>query len=152
MFFASFRFKKSVVIIAISAVIVFGFLLASFISAAKDLKRNADTIDERIDIASVYGYDISSAEETETYIDMSLISEEVFSDYNTLQNICGFDLSNYSNKTVVRYGYIIDNGKLEIGLLTYNGRLIGGDVFVFSDGQYLSLTYEHGENNGIIKD
>lgn len=152
MFFASFRFKKSVVFLAVLTVIVFGFLISSFISATKDLEKNADTLTERIDIAAVYGYDISSAAETESHIDLSLISDELFSDYNSLQKICGFDLSDYSDKTVIRHSYIIDDGKLEIGLLTYNGRLIGGDVFVFSDGEYLSLTYEHGESNGIIKD
>ncbi len=152
MFYASLRFKKSVAIIVLSVVIAFGFLLASFINAASDLEKNADTFDERINIASVYGYDISDAEEIESHIDLSLISGDIFSDYNELQNICGFDLSDYSDKTVVRYSYIIDNGNLEIGLLCYNGRLIGGDVFVFSEGEYLSLTYENGESNGNIKD
>lgn len=151
MFFASFRFNRKIALIIVAAAVTFGFLLASFIGAADDLGKNADTLEQRIDIASIYGYDIGDAVENESHIDLSSVSEDIFSDYNELQKKCGFDLSDYSDKTVVRYSYIIDDGRLEIGLLCHNGRLIGGDVFVFSEGEYLPLNYKNGESNGNLK-
>ena len=145
MFFVSFKYKKVTTIITLGLVICLFVLISNLVSACKDLSKNADTYEERCDIAALYGYDITKAEQESAYIDLSLLSPEYFRSYNELQNICGFDISDYSDKTIIRYSYIIDDGKREVGILTYNGKLIGGDVFLFEEGKYLSLSYKNGE-------
>lgn len=148
MFFSIFRLRKSALALFIGLACCLFILISGFVSACRDLDKNADTFDERCDIAALYGYDISAAVEESAYIDFSLTSDEIFQDYNSLQMLCGFDLSDYKDKTVIRHSYIIDGGKAEVGLLTYNGRLIGGDVFLFERGEYLSLNFKNGEENG----
>ena len=148
MFFSIFRLRKTVLAVFVGLVFCLIILISGFVSACNDLDKNAYTFDKRCDIAALYGYDISSAVEESAYIDLSLTPDEIFSDYNELQLLCGFDLSDYKDKTVVRHSYIIDGGKAEVGLITFNGRLIGGDVFLFERSEYLSLNFKNGEENG----
>ncbi len=148
MFFATFKLKRAVIAVFVCFTVCIFLLISGFISSCDDISKNADTFEERIDIAAIYGFDISSSEQKCTQIDLSEVTSEFFEDYNSLQKICNFDLSEYSDKIVLRYSYLIDNGRYEVGLLTFEGRLIGGDVFSLGEGEYLSLTLKNGEDNG----
>lgn len=57
----------------------------------------------------------------------------VYSNYNSLQKINGFDLSCYKGKTAIRYSYNVLNypdetQKVKANLIILDGRLIGGDI------------------------
>ena len=59
--------------------------------------------------------------------------DETYTDYLTLQEQQGFDLTKYRGKRVKRYCYAITNypsgeAGVQAGLLVYQGRIIGGDV------------------------
>lgn len=56
---------------------------------------------------------------------------EVYEDYNALQERQGFDLSPFKGKTVRRYVYAVDGGSAVI--LAKDGRVIGGH---FTEGEY----------------
>lgn len=56
-----------------------------------------------------------------------------YSSYLAIQKECGFDLLPYAGQTVTRYSYDILNyptgeAGVQLDLLTFDGRIIGGDV------------------------
>ena len=58
---------------------------------------------------------------------------EVLTEYNRLQQQCGFDLSEYAGLTVEQYSYAVTNypgydGSVEATLYVYERRIIGGDI------------------------
>lgn len=59
--------------------------------------------------------------------------DKIFAGYNELQKTQGLDLSKYKKKTVTRYTFTLTNypdyeGDVYANVLTYRGRVIGGDI------------------------
>ncbi len=72
---------------------------------------------------------------------------EVYTEYNTLQQSQGFDLSKYGGLEATRYTYEIKNypgvtGRVVADIIVYRGQVIAGDVqHIASDGFMAGLTY-----------
>lgn len=77
------------------------------------------------------------------------VFDEVYNNYNSIQKLSGFDLSDYKGKKVTRYTYRVLNfpqdtkgKKVYINLLTFKDAPIGGDVLTYElDGFMYSLDY-----------
>ena len=91
------------------------------------------TADDAAGFLSQFGWvvDAGSAETKEVTIPAQF--DKVFAGYNELQKSQGLDLSKYKKKDVTRYTFAVTNyngyeGAVYANVLTYRGRVIGGDI------------------------
>ena len=73
------------------------------------------------------------------------VFDDVYVNYNRLQNQAGFDLSEYAGKKLVRYTFEVKNFHdiegVRINVLIYQGKVVGGDIMTIAiDGFMLPLT------------
>lgn len=97
------------------------------------------TNDQRVSYLSQYGWDVvvSPVQTRQVMIPTEL--SEVFERYNALQVSQGFDLTQYTGKTVTQYVYQIENypnatDPVYATLLIYDEQVIGADVTDTSAG------------------
>ena len=91
------------------------------------------TADDASSFLSQFGWivDAGSAETKEVTIPAQF--DKVFAGYNEMQKSQGLDLSKYKKKDVTRYTFTVTNykdyeGSVYANVLTYRGRVIGGDI------------------------
>ena len=91
------------------------------------------TADDAARFLSQFGWvvDAGSAETQEVTVPAEF--DKVFAGYNELQKSQGLDLSKYKKKKVTRYTFAVTNydgyeGAVYANVLTYRGRVIGGDI------------------------
>ena len=89
--------------------------------------------DDAASFLSQFGWlvDAGSAETREVTIPAQF--DKVFAGYNEMQKSQGLDLSKYKKKDVTRYTFTVTNykdyeGAVYANVLTYRGRVIGGDI------------------------
>ena len=103
------------------------------VSDKKSVNAPAETNEERLEFISRFGWEV---EQEPTEILEVLIPQEfdqVYTDYNILQQKQGYDLSKYQGKRCKRYTYEVTNysgeeGEVYLNLLVYKNKVIGGDV------------------------
>ena len=132
---AKVDFKKIMLALAAVAALVLSLILllggggSSEPTAAPSVAGN----DGRVQFLENLGWQISASPVESGQVRIPKEQNEVFSRYNTLQKSAGYDLSQYAEKTVMRYVYKINNypGATEpvyATLLVYKNQIIGGDV------------------------
>ena len=89
--------------------------------------------DGRVQFLQELGWEVSASPVESGQVRIPKEQNEVFSRYNDLQKSAGYDLSQYAEKTVMRYVYKVNNfpGATEpvyATLLVYKNQVIGGDV------------------------
>ena len=140
------NFNQVLVVILIGLV----FVLWARILVGEFLANAATTglvdTEDRARCARFFGWQVDATSETEDTIYIPKPLDAVYTRYNQLQKMCGFDLSLYCGTAVTRYTYRVTNPPLEMGeaaflnLFIYDGKLIGGDcVLVELDGYLLPL-------------
>ena len=89
--------------------------------------------DDAANFLSQFGWivDAGSVETKEVTIPAQF--DKVFAGYNEMQKSQGLDLSKYKKKDVTRYTFTVTNykdyeGAVYANVLTYRGRVIGGDI------------------------
>ena len=89
--------------------------------------------DDAASFLSQFGWivDAGSVETKEVTIPAQF--DKVFAGYNEMQKSQGLDLSKYKKKDVTRYTFTVTNykdyeGTVYANVLTYRGRVIGGDI------------------------
>ena len=89
--------------------------------------------DDAASFLSQFGWivDAGSVETKEVTIPAQF--DKVFAGYNEMQKSQGLDLSKYKKKDVTRYTFTVTNykdyeGAVYANVLTYRGRVIGGDI------------------------
>ncbi len=114
-------------VIALTAVFV---LEAIIIGDSSDYSINSNA--GRIKFLSRLGLEV---DDTTGQVAEVVIPEEfndVYENYNKIQKQAGYDLSEYSGKTVVKYTYEVKNydgdDTVLVNILTYGNKVIGGDV------------------------
>ncbi|MBE7039507.1 MAG: DUF4830 domain-containing protein [Ruminococcaceae bacterium] len=96
--------------------------------------QNLDTVLKRTACAKGFGWEVDPGSEKSEKIRIPEKFGDVYKNYNTLQKKCGFDLSPYRGKTVIKYTYIVlnppENSKdmFYLNILIYDNEMIGGDV------------------------
>lgn len=87
----------------------------------------------RIRFLSQFGWQVEETPADTASVVIPAEFDKVFTDYNTVQQLQGLDLSDYRRRSATRYTYIVTNypnhkGKVYANLLVYRDRVIGGDI------------------------
>ena len=131
---AKVDFKKLLgILAAIVGVIIVAILL---FSAGDDAEATAATVsdnDGRVLFLKEMGWEVSASPTESGQVRIPEQNSAVFSRYNALQKSQGYDLSQYSGKTVMRYVYKVNNfpnatEPVYATLLIYKNQIIGGDI------------------------
>ena len=89
--------------------------------------------DGRVQFLQNLGWEVNTSPAESGQVRIPKEQNQVFSRYNALQKSAGYDLSQYAEKTVMRYVYKVNNfpGATEpvyATLLVYKDQVIGGDI------------------------
>ena len=89
--------------------------------------------DGRVQFLQNLGWEVSASPVESGQVRIPKEQNQVFSRYNDLQKSAGYDLSQYADKTVMRYVYKVNNypGATEpvyATVLVYKNQVIGGDI------------------------
>ncbi len=95
--------------------------------------RELSTLMSRIKCAESFGWEVDPGSEITETVKIPEEFDDVYTEYNKLQKMCGFDLRKYRGKSVKRYTYIVNNFPYDIketvyiNLYIYENTLIAGD-------------------------
>lgn len=150
---ATFRIEKEKIAALLLGIVAVILILKEISDINMSGRKNADTLEKRISVAAELGIDITSCEEELSRIFIPETFGEALKTYNTLQTACGFDLSAYKNTLLDRYSYTFGQNGIRLDLLIFDGRLVGGDLYLTDECRYYSLTaLKNGEVNGNYQD
>ena len=132
---AKVDFKKILIALAAVAGVILALILllggkgSSAPTAATSVAGN----DGRVAFLQSLGWEVNASPVESGQVRIPKDQKEVFSRYNELQKSAGYDLTQYAEKTVMRYVYKITNmpGATEpvyATLLVYKDQVIGGDI------------------------
>lgn len=97
---------------------------------------NLETVKDRIRCTKALGWEVDKGSETVKAVYIPNENSVEFSEYNKMQQMCGFDLSPYMGKGAIVYTYRILNFESDspvnafLNIIVYNGKMIGGDCEV----------------------
>ena len=126
--------KKIAIVLAAIAALVLGIvLLAGGGDSTTAASANVSNNDARVAFLKSFGWDVTTSPAESGQVKIPAQSSPVFDRYNALQKSQGYDLSQFADKTVMRYVYKINNypGATEpvyATLLIYKNQIIGGDI------------------------
>lgn len=118
------------VVLAIAALVL---LLSGGSDTAPTVSTGVSDNDSRVDFLKGFGWDVTTSPVESSQVKIPKETSEIFERYNALQKSQGYDLTEYTGKTVMRYVYLINNypGATEpvyATLLVYKNQIIGGDI------------------------
>ncbi len=127
-----FIFTKNRLISAVAVFVCIGLICCELASASNAVA-NAKTNSDRIIFIKQQGYILINEKPTEKNIIIPETFNDVYSNYNALQKKSGYNLSLYKGCEAMLYTYKIKSpieydGECMINIITYNDRVIGGDV------------------------
>ena len=140
--------KKIIVALAIAAGVIIGLILllgggkSSTPTGAPSVAGN----DGRVQFLQELGWQVSASPVESGQVRIPKEQKPIFSRYNELQKSAGYDLSQYADKTVMRYVYKVNNfpgatDPVYATLLVYKDQVIGGDITdTAASGTMRSLT------------
>ena len=127
--------KKKMLIVIVAVVALIAGIIALF--GGKDTPTSATNSvtgnDDRVQFIASFGWEVVNSPVESGQVRIPADNSAVFQRYNQLQQSMGYDLSDYTGKTVMRYVYKIKNypGATEdvyATLLISNNQVIGGDI------------------------
>jgi len=131
---AKVDFKKILIALAAAAGVILALILllggrSSAPTAATSVAGN----DGRVAFLQNLGWEVSASPVESGQVRIPKDQKPIFTRYNDLQKSAGYDLSQYADKTVIRYVYKVNNypGATEpvyATLLVYKDQVIGGDI------------------------
>lgn len=137
-FTAKLNKKKCIGVVTAAAALILFIIFLSNRGTATDLTPAAgaklSTPESRVEFLSSQGYTVAQVPVKTQEVLIPKEFTEVYSQYNTLQQSQGFDLSKYKGKKVMQYVYQIENWPEETSepvyatLLIYKNKLIGADL------------------------
>jgi hypothetical protein len=129
------RMKRIFILVAILTTILVALDMVGFgekaLTASVTLQEDSDTA--RCDFLAKYGWQVTTVPKEVQEVTIPSQFNEVYEQYNDLQQSQGFDLRGYQGKNVKRYTYLIHNYPQDVGevyanVLVYGDKVIGGDV------------------------
>lgn len=132
MFVLSFKTSKKRLLFGLGAALTAIVLLAVILFSGRDIQdRNAER-----DVQSLlnsYGWEVDSGSEERETVCIPTKFDDVYTQYNQLQKLQGFDLSSYRGKECEKYDYKVLNypdvtQEVTATVLTYKGKIIGADI------------------------
>lgn len=132
MFVLSFKTSKKRLWFGLSAALAAIILLAIILFSGQNIE---DRNSER-DVQSLlnsYGWEIDLDSEERETVCIPTKFDDVYTQYNQLQKLQGFDLSSYRGKECEKHDYQVLNypditQKVTATVLTYKGKIIGADI------------------------
>ena len=132
---AKVNIKKVLIALAAVAGVILGLVLllggndSSQPTAAPSMASN----DGRVQFLQNLGWQVNASPAESGQVRIPKEENQIFTRYNELQKSAGYDLSQHSGKTVMRYVYKVTNfpGATEpvyATLLVYKDQVIGGDI------------------------
>ena len=132
---AKVNIKKVLIALAAVAGVILGLILllggndSSQPTAAPSMASN----DGRVQFLQNLGWQVNASPAESGQVRIPREQNQIFTRYNELQKSAGYDLSQHSGKTVMRYVYKVTNlpGATEpvyATLLVYKDQVIGGDI------------------------
>ena len=125
------------IVCAAAAILILIIVLANRGSAA-DLQETAakklETPESRVEFLASCGHTVSQEPARTQEVRIPEEFNEVYTQYNAIQQSQGFDLTKYQGKTVMQYVYLVENYPGENSepvyatLLLYKNKLIGADL------------------------
>lgn len=108
-----------------------------------------DEDSDNIEFLSEYGWEVTGDCIEREKVEIPLIFDEVYNNYNSLQKLSGLDISEYKGEKAVRSTYIVTNfpgnkeeKEIRANVLSVKGKPIAGDVMTVAlDGFMYSLNY-----------
>ena len=127
--------KKIIIALAAIAGVIIALilLLGGSNSSAPTAAPSVAGNEGRVQFLKNLGWEVSASPTESGQVRIPQEQNEVFSRYNDLQKSAGYDLTQYADKTVMRYVYKVNNfsGATEpvyATLLVYKNQVIGGDI------------------------
>lgn len=138
MFVKTMKFTKKtavIIVVAIALIIAAAIFLSgsgdsdsSSTAFGRGVKTNAD----RIKYLSDLGWEVDEEPIDEKQIVIPTEFDEIYADYNDLQEQQGFDLSKYSGMELTEFTYNVVNypvdDEVQAVLYIYDGKVVGGDI------------------------
>ncbi len=108
-----------------------------------------DEDSNNIEFLSEYGWEVTGDCIEREKVEIPLVFDEVYNNYNSLQKLSGLDISEYKGEKAVRSTYIVTNfpynteeKEIRANVLSVKGKPIAGDVMTVAlDGFMYSLNY-----------
>ena len=127
--------KKKLAMIAAGVVVVVVALILLLGSGASTPAASVTVSgnDDRVQFLNSFGWEVATSPIQTSQVRIPEDSSLVFTRYNELQKLQGYDLSQFAGKTVMRYVYTVKNypGATEpvyATLLISGNHVIGGDI------------------------
>ena len=127
--------KKKLAMIAAGVVVVVVALILLLGSGASTPAASVTVSgnDDRVQFLNSFGWEVATSPIQTSQVRIPEDSSLVFTRYNELQKLQGYDLSQFAGKTVMRYVYTVKNypGATEpvyATLLISGNQVIGGDI------------------------
>ena len=128
--------KKKIILVLAGAAALIAVLIMLFgggSEATPSAAPSMSTNDARVKFLTDFGWEVAASPVESGQVRVPDADSEVFDRYNTLQKSQGYDLSEFTGKTVMRYVYKIKNypgasDPVYATLLVYKDQIIGGDV------------------------
>lgn len=129
--------KKIVAFILIVAVLIAAIIIA-VPSRSAGTKQTAaangiNGSDDCVAYAKSLGYTVETEPADSRKVTIPKEFDDVYQKYNGIQRACGFDLQEYSGKTVMLYTFYVTNydgfDDVLLDLLVYKNKIIGGAVY-----------------------
>lgn len=131
-----FSKKKAVAILIAMAIVIAAIILAvpkEGESTPTSAAVRVQTADDCLAYIESLGYTAESTPLEQKEVTIPETFDAVYTEYNTLQQACGFDLSNYKGKTATLYTYAVTNypGEPDVrcDLLVRREEVIGGNLY-----------------------
>lgn len=137
MFVMTAKVDMKKILLGLAAAAALIIALVMFFSGGDEATPTANltpaTNDGRVKFLKDFGWDVTVSPTESGQVKIPEGSSDVFNRYNALQKSQGYDLSQYTGKTVMRYVYKINNypgatDPVYATLLIYRDQIIGGDV------------------------
>ena len=132
---------KKMLYYVITVAIIVGIAAVCMVFADDDNSKN-------ISFLKSYGWVVDEKPIEQISFDIPKEFDEVYKNYNELQNLSDNDLEIYKGKKAMRYTYIVKNFPLKTeqtvraNVISVNGEPVGGDVMTVNiDGFMYSLAY-----------
>ncbi len=121
------------------AVVVLALVLAGQFLSTGASQTDLSTNEKRVQYINTLGIELQSDDFTQKQVVIPQTFNKVYDNYNNLQLKSGFNLKNYCGKQVTIFTYNIDSQTV-VNLITFNNKLIGGDVASLKiDGEMTAL-------------
>ena len=97
------------------------------------LDTSAKTIEQQVALLGSFGYEVDPQPILIEEIIIPSDFDDKYTQYNELQKMSGFDLSDYKGRRAKKYTYIVNNypnsnEEIVANLIVYNGKAVGGDI------------------------